>query len=62
MQEKATDVDRYHFIEDFCAAVNDFFTDARLSPPNAKSGQAEHESAQIVDLQRYRQKRMRWRA
>lgn len=62
MQEKATDVDRYHFIEDFCAAVNEFFADASLSPANAKSGQAKRESAQIVDLQRYRQKRMRWRA
>ena len=62
MQEKATDVDRYHFIEDFCAAVNDFFADVSLNTSNARSGKAEHETAQIVDLQRYRQKRMRWRA
>ena len=62
MQEKATDVDRYHFIEDFCKAVNDFFVDAAQNQSTVKSVPAERETAQIVDLRRYRQKRLRWRA
>jgi cobalamin biosynthesis protein CbiD len=62
MQEKATDVDRYHFIEDFCAATNDFFVDTRQSKSIGKTEPGESGTAQVVDLQRYRQKRMRWRA
>jgi len=62
MQEKATDVDRYHYIEDFCAAVNDFFVAGNPKKSPHQPDEPARDSAKVVNFQRYRQRRQRWRA
>ena len=62
VQETGTDVDRYHFIDDFCRAAHEFFvTDLDSSGPGSHSDKKK-ETAQVINLRAYRQRRMRWRA
>ena len=61
LKEEAMDVDRYHFIEEFCAAVNEFFSNGTQTVKQVVNS-TETKSAQVVDLQGFRRRRFRWRA
>lgn len=62
-QEKRTDVDRYNFVEDYCQAVHEFFTDDRLLDNDTRTDPSDtRSSAQIIDFERYRMRKLRWRA
>jgi hypothetical protein len=61
-KEAKMDVDRFHFIEDFCAAVDEFFSeDSRVTTQKTSNG-SENQSAQVVDMHRFRRRHVRWRA
>lgn len=62
-QEKHTDIDRHNFIEDYCRAVHEFFTAGDAVEIKAESTfVVSPVSAQIIDLDRYRLRKLRWRA
>lgn len=61
--EDSTDIDRYHFVEDWCQAVNEFFiADEMLEPKVTTKPEKTRTSAQIIDFDRYRLRKLRWRA
>ncbi|MEE8388929.1 MAG: hypothetical protein V3R65_10160 [Acidiferrobacterales bacterium] len=62
-QGKDTDIDRFNYIEDFCQAVHEFFT-AGNAPQNETTPSSADTpvSAQIIDFDRYRLRKLRWRA
>lgn len=62
LKEAAMDVDRYHFIEDFCAAVDEFFSSDRQAAIKHVANSADTTSAQVVDMHRFRRRRFRWQA
>ncbi|MEE8481918.1 MAG: hypothetical protein V3S12_01065 [Acidiferrobacterales bacterium] len=62
-QEKHTDIDRHNYIEDYCRAVHDFFTAGSKENISSKSSfTGTPASAQIIDFDRYRLRKLRWRA
>ncbi|MFV1998538.1 MAG: hypothetical protein ACC641_11075, partial [Acidiferrobacterales bacterium] len=61
-QEKHTDIDRYNFIEDYCQAVHEFFTVGNAAEiKNSPGSPATPRSAQIINFERYRMRKLRWR-
>lgn len=64
-QEKRTDIDRFNFVEDFCQAVHEFF-----AVGNTLENEINHNTnssdtpnnAQVIDFERYRLRKLRWRA
>lgn len=62
-QEKRTDIDRHNFIEDYCQAVHEFFTVGKAQEKTTRSDSSRaRSSAQIIDFERYRMRKLRWRA
>lgn len=56
------DVDKYNYVEDVCIAVKEFFQ-PRDDDTSVRSPQTpEYASAEIIDINRYRRRRMKWRA
>jgi hypothetical protein len=56
------DIDKYNYVEDVCQVVSDFF---RSGDPAAKlpaDVQSRPRSAEIIDINRYRLRRLKWRA
>lgn len=61
--EKHTDIDRFNYIEDFCQGAHEFFTDGSALENETKPGSADTPvNAQIIDFDRYRLRKLRWRA
>jgi hypothetical protein len=56
------DVDKYNYVEDVCIAVQEFFQprEAHAATPNPRA--PETASAEVIDINRYRRRRMKWRA
>jgi len=62
-QEKRTDIDRYNFVEDYCQAVHEFFTVGNAAENVTESSSlATPHSAQIINFERYRMRKLHWRA
>lgn len=62
-REEHTDIDRFNFIEDYCQAVHEFFTASNALENKKKTSSADTSiSAQIIDFDRYRLRKLRWRA
>ncbi len=62
-QEKRTDIDRYNFVEDYCQAVHEFFAVGNVLEDKIQSNSPDTpRSAQIIDFERYRLRKLRWRA
>lgn len=62
-KENSTDIDRYHFVEDYCRAVNEFFNAGETLANEAKpEATIARPSAQVIDFDRYRLRKLRWRA
>ena len=62
-QEIRTDIDRYNFIEDYCQSVHDFFiADHALDIKVNSSSVKTKVDAQIINFDRYRLRKSRWRA
>ncbi len=62
IQESGTDIDRYHFINDFCRASDEFFVTDHPSSQSDSIPSPKKETADVVNLRAYRNRRMRWRA
>lgn len=61
--EGSADIDRHRFLEDCCQAVNEFFTaDETLEPKVTTEVADTRTSAQIINFDQYRLRKLRWRA
>jgi hypothetical protein len=56
------DIDKYNYVNDVCQAVSDFFRSGDAARQNATPAESPARSAEIIDINRYRLRRLKWRA
>lgn len=60
--KRGMDIDKYNYVEDVCLAVSDFFRSGDPDADTPSSNAPPVSSAEIIDINRYRLRRLKWRA